>query len=205
MCARYIVEPKFSEEIERALRQIEKRLKMMDEIDDSVEKECRPTDEVPVITLEKDDLVVSKKRFGMVAQIPGERSDGSLVINARSESILQKPLFSHAFEKHRVVIPASAFIEWNSKKEKSKFRPKNGKILYFAGCYQKDMEGDRFVIITTGANASMEAVHDRMPLTLEEGEILTWLSSSEQARKILTKVPDELQRETEYEQMSLFG
>lgn len=66
------------------------------------------------------------------------------------------------------------------------------------------MRHSRVVILTTRANASMEPVHDRMPLILEENEIAPWILNGERARDILHKTPCLLERRTEYEQLSLF-
>lgn len=65
-------------------------------------------------------------------------------------------------------------------------------------------DGTCFVILTTRANASMEPVHDRMPLILEENEIAPWILNEERARDILHKTPCLLERRSEYEQLSLF-
>lgn len=76
--------------------------------------------------------------------------------------------------------------------------------MFMAGCYRKYEDGDRFVILTTQANASMEPVHDRMPLVLEREEAVDWLLEDGAAEKLLRKSPPLLERRTEYEQMSLF-
>ena len=74
-----------------------------------------------------------------------------------------------------------------------------------AGCYRKYDEGDRFVILTTQANASMEPVHDRMPLILEREEAVAWLLENDAAEGLLQKSPPLLVRRTEYEQLRFPG
>ena len=73
-----------------------------------------------------------------------------------------------------------------------------------AGIYSKYEDGDRFVILTTAANESMEPVHDRMPLILEKEEILPWLTEGSKTEEFLGKVPCQLNRSTEFEQLTLF-
>ena len=73
-----------------------------------------------------------------------------------------------------------------------------------AGIYNRCQGEDRFVILTTAANASMEPVHDRMPLILEPEEISDWIFEREKAKRLLRKVPCLLERRTEFEQLTLF-
>ena len=70
--------------------------------------------------------------------------------------------------------------------------------------YNRYQEEDRFVILTTGANASMKPVHDRMTLILEEDEIIPWLFEKESAEFILHKAPPQLERKEENHQFTLF-
>ena len=65
-------------------------------------------------------------------------------------------------------------------------------------------DGAHFVILTTGANASVKPVHDRMPLILEQGEVAPWILNDRQAEGILHKVPCLLGRKSDYEQLCLF-
>ena len=106
--------------------------------------------------------------------------------------------------KRRIVVPAAGFYEWNSRKEKSIFYRKDHPALFMAGLYNPYEEGNRFVILTTAANSSMAPIHDRMPLLLEEDEILPWMLDPDATKEILTKVPYLLERKTEFEQLSLF-
>ena len=130
--------------------------------------------------------------------------DKQLVINARSESAMEKKMFCDAVENRRIVIPAAGFYEWNKQKEKSTFTRKDSQVLYMAGIYSKYEDEERFVILTTAANESMEPVHGRMPLILEKDEILSWLTERSKTEEFLGKVPCQLNRSTEFEQITLF-
>ena len=96
-------------------------------------------------------------------------------------------------------------MEWNAKKEKYTFRKKDKSLMWFAGFYNLEQNEDRFVILTTAANTSMQPVHDRMPLILDNNEIIPWiLGDLHSYDNILKKVPEQLEKNTEFEQLSLF-
>jgi putative SOS response-associated peptidase YedK len=106
-----------------------------------------------------------------------------LLINARSETIAQKPMFKRAFETHRCVMPVSGFIEW--KREPKKKTPhriglERGGILSLAGLWRP--EG--FIVLTLGANPQVSAIHDRMPVMLTEEQEAVWLSETQDLAKL---------------------
>lgn len=117
---------------------------------------------------------------------------------------MEKPMFREAVLHRRAVIPATWFYEWDRNKQKHTFRREGGAALFMAGCCRKYEDGDRFVILTTQANASMEPVHDRMPLILEREEAVEWLLEDGTAEELLRKKPPLLERRAEYEQLGLF-
>lgn len=135
------------------------------------------------------------------------------IVNARAETVQEKPSFRADFAYRRCVIPAKGFYEWSQKKEKFYFcgqqqsacqRPA---ILYLAGIYSNAPGRERVAILTTGANAAVRPVHDRMPLILSEEEIAGWVEKPGFAADLLRKEPPGLKREQEkngYEQLSLF-
>ncbi len=132
----------------------------------------------------------------------------TLIFNARSETVQERPMFRRDFEERRCLIPAGKFYEWkqDGTKQKKKyefFTP--DKILYLAGIYHKDPEGDRFTILTREADGCMTGIHPRMPLILYEKDIGKWLFSREEAEKLLACNYTELEKRgnEEYRQMSL--
>ena len=128
----------------------------------------------------------------------------NLVINARVESVMDKPAFQNGILYHRILIPASGFYEWNHLKEKNTFARLDAATLYIAGFCDWVENKRRFVILTTAANDSMIKVHDRMPLILEKEQMEDWFDN-EKMRTILHQTPVKLKRYAEYEQQSLFG
>ena len=77
-------------------------------------------------------------------------------------------------------------------------------VLFMAGFYNRFQDEDRFIILTSQANASVRPVHNRMPLVLEESELEDWIYDDKFTEYALHKIPPELWREQEYEQQSLF-
>ena len=127
---------------------------------------------------------------------------GKLLINARAESVKDRPTFADSFAERRCALPAAGFYEWDKKKEKVIFTLPDKPILYLAGVYRPYGAENRFVVLTREANASMEPVHDRMPLILSGEEVLPWVSDAAKASDILTKELPMLKAERPYEQIS---
>ena len=194
MCGRFYVDDETAREIERLTREVDERIKR-----EAKKGDIHPTETAVVLSAEQGQIVGNEMRWGF----PGIK-DAKVLINARAESAMEKPTFRDKMARHRIVIPAASFYEWNSRKEKNVFSRCDGDMLFMAGCYGKYQDGDRFVILTTAANESMKPVHDRMPLILERDEVEDWLRDEKRAMEILLKEPARLNRKTEYEQLSLF-
>jgi len=125
------------------------------------------------------------------------------MINARSETIATKPAFRDAFKKHRCLVIADGFYEWQ-KKDKSKVpfyvHQKSGKPFGFAGLFshwspEKEAEGIcTCTIITTDANKLLMPIHDRMPVIVPKDKEDLWLdptTQEQEALKILKPYPSE--------------
>ena len=161
------------------------------------QKEIRPSDHAPVMVWQDGRISLAWQRWGFTSE--GRK----LVMNARAESALEKPMFSESLMKRRLVIPAEGFYEWNPQKEKFLFTAEN-RTLYMAGFCRWEGEEWHFCILTTKANASVEPVHPRMPLILREDQVEDWLKNEEKLREFLGQEPEPLKREAPYEQLSLF-
>ena len=198
MCGRYYVDDDTAKEIEKVVRQVDAIIRDTSGLNMLRSGDIRPADWAPVIAAREDKLYVENIRWGIPAY------DGKLVINAKSETIWEKKLFADSVQHRRIAIPAAGFYEWNAKKEKYTFRKKTGSLMWFAGIYNLEKNEDRFVIITTAANVSMQDVHDRMPLILGNNEIVPWILGGQSTDKLLNKVPELLDCSTAYEQLSLF-
>ena len=106
-----------------------------------------------------------------------------VVINARSESVFEKPMFRQAMKTRRCLIIGSGFYEWKRDEKPSKvfwFHHDNRPFMVFAGLYQviKDDQGQPKVyasMLTTGANPIMQPIHDRIPVMLNPDQYLHWV------------------------------
>jgi putative SOS response-associated peptidase YedK len=126
-------------------------------------------------------------RFGLVNFWAKDLSGAARQINARAETVREKPAFRDAFKHRRCIVPADGFYEWRRDgrlKTPFWFHPTEGRLLRFAGLYEtwKDKATGHqlrtFAILTTAANDVVGAVHDRMPAILGPEAARTWLSAS---------------------------
>lgn len=111
-------------------------------------------------------------------------SEASPMINARAETIDEKPYFKEAFKKHRCLVIADGFYEWKRDKQKKipyYIRLKSGKPMGFAGLYQYSSlpavsKICGCAIITTESNSLVSAIHNRMPVIVPEENVDLWLN-----------------------------
>lgn len=141
---------------------------------------CAPSQKLPVIT----NTALGELSFFKWGLIPFWAKDpriGSKLINARAETIQEKPSFKQAFVNRRCLIPANGFYEWrNSDKLPFRIFLKSEALFAFAGIWEiwKDAEERpiyTFSIITTSPNKLMESIHDRMPVILPIEHEEAWL------------------------------
>lgn len=195
MCSRYYFDNDTMNDILNIVEETDARLRGM-----QGNRDIYPTDDAAVIIRNAaGDIKLSKIKWGY----PGINGSG-IIINARAESALDKKMFAVGIRHRRAIIPAGHFYEWSRNKEKNTFRRKDRDTVYMAGFYDLTDAGERFIIITTQANTSMIKIHDRMPLILEKGQIKEWLLDDMAVDRLLRHAPALLDRETEYEQQTLF-
>ncbi len=157
--------------------------------------DIHPSEKAAILKTDGSRLTAEEMTWGF----PGNKGKG-LLINARAETITERRTFKDCVLSRRCVIPAKGFYEWSPGKEKYQFE-EPGQTLFLAGCF--DMQ-QNFVIITTAANESVLPVHERMPLLITENEIENWIRDAEYMASVLKRVPQELERWTGYQQMTLF-
>lgn len=185
MCGRYSLAPEESAEILEIVRQVQDRIKV---------GEIFPTNPVPVMMETGGALVPEVMSWGYPRFQEGK---GRAIINARSETALERPMFRKSVMERRCVFPTTGFFEWGSdssgKKRKYRFNlPRENRALYLAGLWN-DFAGDRrCVILTTAANESVRDIHDRMPLILERDHLDAWIRSTDAATQLLHSVPPAL-------------
>ena len=197
MCGRYHFSAELLDEIRDLTEQKDWKLEL-----GVLDRDIHPGDTAPVITAAGDQggsLRACRQKWGY----PGPGGKG-LVFNARSESVFEKRMFRDSVSQRRAAVPVSWFYEWNKNKEKFTFTKEGSRILFLAGFYGRYEDGDRFVILTTQANASMAPVHSRMPLVLEREQVREWILDSKKTKELLVQEPPRLARDCEYEQQTLF-
>ncbi len=193
MCGRY----QFSTEKYQTLRQIVQNARRHSRGPEGpVSGEIAPTAVAPVLVASGDKVVAEFQRWG----IPGWR--GGLMINARAETVCDKPMFRRSMAAQRCVIPASGYYEWDAAKHKYLFRIPD-QPLYLAGIYDNVEGEDRFVVLTTAPNATVKQIHDRMPLILTQDQVRPWLTDDQAALQLLTVEPPALEHSSEDGQLSL--
>jgi putative SOS response-associated peptidase YedK len=150
-----------------------------------------PSQDVPVVAEDRHGRRLGLLTWGLV---PGWMDEpGSGIINARSESVAEKPSFRDAFERRRCLVPADGFYEW--KKEGGAkipywIHPRHGGLISFAGIWERwSRPGAKprhtFAILTTEASEDVEAIHDRMPVVVAPADRHRWLDRSAEPRELL--------------------
>jgi len=149
-----------------------------------------PGQQVAVIINEETREIVDLK-WGLVPFWAKDPSIGNRMINARAETVLEKPSYKNAMKKRRCLIPASGFYEWKKDgkvKAPYYFRHNNGKPFGLAGLWEtwKDPDGNElktFTIITTESNELAAQIHNRMPVIISEENYGTWLDTANPPQK----------------------
>jgi putative SOS response-associated peptidase YedK len=131
---------------------------------------------------------LSELRWGLIPSWAKDAKIGDRMINARAESLADKPAYERAFRRHRCLVPAEGFYEWQrrgSRKQPMFIHRRDGEPMAFAGLWAawRDPQGDdpggdwlrSCAIVTTNANDTVAPLHDRMPVVLEEREWDRWL------------------------------
>jgi len=144
-----------------------------------------PTQDVPIVRMEDDGKThLRLLHWGLIPFWAKDKKIGYRMINARSESVAEKPSFRNAFKKRRCLVVADGFYEW--RKEDSAKQPyhivmKDREPFAFAGLWEswrnKDdgSEVESCTIITTDANPTMRQIHPRMPVILGPKDHGLWL------------------------------
>lgn len=159
-----------------------------------------PTENIAAMIKYKDSYRVGPLTWGFIPFFA--KDNKKIIINARSETILEKTLFKDSVLHKRCVIFADSFYEWkniNGKKVPYRILVKDQKLFAFAGLWSHYKKDDQSIytatILTTKANELMSDIHERMPVILINDQIDTWLNEPfiEKAHmKLLNPYPSEL-------------
>lgn len=145
-----------------------------------------PTLEVYAVIEHRDERRLGTLRWGLVPHWSRDPKAGP--INARAETIAEKPSFRDAFARRRCLIPADGFYEWRTDvatevKTPYFIRRKDGRPMAFAGLWESWRPPDggetlyTCTIVTTAADGFLSDLHPRMPVVLDGSEIAEWLDA----------------------------
>jgi putative SOS response-associated peptidase YedK len=157
-----------------------------------------PSQMIDVVFEPETERILSQLKWGLVPSWAQDPDIGNRMINARAETLAEKPSFREAFKKRRCIIPGSGFYEWQKKGSGAKqpfyFYLKEKDVFGFAGLYEEwtDKQTGDFLetctIITTEANETLKPVHDRMPVILKPENYDQWLDAKENDTEKLEKL-----------------
>lgn len=121
-------------------------------------------------------------RWGLIPSWAKDIEIGSKLINARAETVAEKPSFRSAFKQRRCLVLADGFYEWqrqDGKKQPFYFQQSHGEPFAFAGLWERWQDTEQTIesctIITTQANELLEPVHNRMPVMLDAADYDRWI------------------------------
>jgi len=145
-----------------------------------------PTDPVHAVIATAAGRRLVAMRWGFLPHWYKTPGDGPLLINARADSVADKPAFRQAIRERRCLIPASGFYEWTVAADKARLpwyiRRADGQPLILAGLWQDwERDGQRLVtcaILTCDANAAIAPIHNRMPVVLDPADLPLWLGEA---------------------------
>jgi putative SOS response-associated peptidase YedK len=164
-----------------------------------------PSQEVPVVraSASGQGREFAMVRWGLIPSWAKEISFGAHTINARAETIAEKPTYRAAFRRRRCLVPADGFYEWKKvgkEKQPHAIRPADGNPIAFAGLWERWQPAggeaiESMTIITTQANELLRPLHERMPVILPRERYSIWLDphldNPADLLPLLTSYPDE--------------
>jgi putative SOS response-associated peptidase YedK len=170
-------------------RQPTARLKKVFRVEEVPEVEARyniaPTQNILGVRQSPDGREMTYLKWGLIPSWAKNTSMGAKLINARNETVAEKPSFREAFKRRRCIIPADGFYEWQrttSGKQPFFFHMRDDRPFGFAGLWER-WEGtgseaiNSCTILTTAANEVLRPVHDRMPVILHPEDYELWLDA----------------------------
>ena len=163
-----------------------------------------PTQPIAIIRLVNGKREFALVRWGLLPSWVKDPKNFSLLINARGESVMDKPAFKAAMKYRRCLVPADGFYDWKAtgtRRQPYYVRAKSGQPLAFAGLWEtwtgpNGEELETVAIVTTRANGTLAGIHDRMPVIVPPDDFDLWLNcaavDAETAATLIVPAPDDL-------------
>ena len=159
-----------------------------------------PTQKAPILAHTDEGYTIKGTRWGLIPSWARDEKIGSKLINARAETVAEKPSFRAAFKKRRCLVPASGYFEWKGAaghKQPYFIQDPIGDLLLFAGLWERWKPGDdaewlhTFTIITGEPGKVSGDIHDRQPVILPPTSWQEWLTDeADVAADVLHHAPD---------------
>lgn len=154
-----------------------------------------PTDPVAVVTSDEGGRRLRTMRWGFLPAWYRKPGDGPLIINARADSVAEKPAFRESIRARRCLVPVSGFYEWQAGPAGERLpwyvTRADGAPMALAGLWQHwEGEGpacDSFAVVTTEAGPAMQAIHHREPVILEPADWPLWLGEAGHGAAVLMR------------------
>lgn len=153
-----------------------------------------PTHAIPVVTKDAEGFVVDVMQWGLVPSWSKDPSIGSKMINARSETLTEKPSFRNLVASHRCLIPMNGFYEWDRADPRNKipyFVPRADGALMLCGGLWTDspaLDGIKtFTLITKESAADLSNIHQRSPVQFDRATAREWLENNEVALSLMSQ------------------
>ena len=158
-----------------------------------------PTQAAPVVRKTRGERKMDMLRWGLIPSWSKDAAIASKLINARGETVAEKPSFRSAYESRRCLVPVDGFYEWRTeggKKQPFRIGFREGKPFAFAGLWESwtvpeglEDTGDTvetFTIVTTNANPKLVPIHHRMPVIVDPTDYELWLEGgSDEANAVI--------------------
>lgn len=163
-----------------------------------------PTQTSPIL-LQKGERIIKPMRWGLIPSWAKDNKFASKMINARAETLLEKPSFKKLVGSNRCIVVADGYYEWKTTENRKVpyyFRSLRGELLPMAGIWDnwKNPDGETvfsYIVITTNSNKELSNIHNRMPVIIPNANIDIWLKdnvySSLEALELINK--DDLELE----------
>jgi putative SOS response-associated peptidase YedK len=161
-----------------------------------------PTQPVPVVIRENGGRHFRLMRWGLIPAWVKDPKQFALVINARAETVLEKPAFKNAMKRRRCLLPVDGYYEWHQLEGRKRpffIRPRNGGLVAFAGLVEtwvgpNGEELDTVAIVTAAARGGLATLHSRVPVTIAPGDYARWLdgdATDAGAAVLLLRAPED--------------
>ena len=141
-----------------------------------------PSQDAPVVRLSDGSREITLMHWGLVPGWSKGPDSKFSMINARAETVAEKPAYRAAFKSRRCLVPADGFFEWRAESKKKQpfyIHMKDEKPFAFAGLWERWEKGAEpitsFTIIVTEANELLRPIHERMPVILAPKDYARWL------------------------------